>query len=199
MILSTPVKLAYLAPDDWSRWWSIWEEHAQPLHKVNRSPNDRAGLHVGFDFVKVPWFRTSYEASFVDLSTLYPSLYEKILSTLGFDVLCARFVTSRSNFPAHMDNFIPEWSLRCLFHCTDANSQWYYVDRNNQNRRDLVLPPDSNWWMYLDGKVKHGTTYVPEHPKILLQVYANLSVMRRFADQHINDYPEYAIDYDPSA
>mgnify|MGYP003578359606 CR=1 FL=1 len=193
MIISTPLSLNKLVPDDWEKWWNIWHTHSRPLVKSRASPNSSSGLHHGFDVYKCSdSFRAVYSAPYIDLSTLYPSLFEQVMA-LPINVYAIRFVMSLGNFPAHIDNKIPNWQIRNLFWCEDPEPQWYYTKLDEDKREFLQLPPETNWWAYLDGAVKHGTVYRDNYKKILIQVFSDTSSTKKYALQEIPKFPQYTM------
>lgn len=198
MIISTPLNLPKLEPDDWDKFWNIWETNVSPLVKVNPSPNKRSALHVGFDIFREPWFKPVYDAKHVYLDKIYPELYNSIMS-LPVKIFCARFVSSRSDFPPHVDNFSPSWIIRSMFYTENNDYQWYYTDLDNNNPKKLVQPETTNWWAYKDGLAKHGTVYNQENPKILLQIFSKIEDTNRFVENQILENPQfekYWITYD---
>lgn len=194
-IVSTPINFPKLVPDDWDKWWNIWNRYSTPLVKKGISPNNQSGLHVGFDVFKISVFSPTYEAAYVDLSVLYPSLYEQIVS-LPMQIYGARFVSSKGDFPGHIDNRWISWSLRNMFHCEDPEPQWFYTDMENKNKTFLTLPESTNWWAYLDGAIKHGTHYKENYPKIILQVFSDPVNTTAFVEKSIGMFPEHSIEYD---
>lgn len=194
-IVSTPLDLPHLEPDNWDRWWDIWNEFSRPLAKTGVSPNSESGLHVGFDVFKIPQFNPVYKADYVDLKSLYPDLYNQILS-LPVTIYGARFVSSRGDFSAHIDNKWHSWSIRNMFYCPDAEPQWYYTDREGNNKKYLIMPETTNWWAYLDGAIKHGTHYKPEFPKIILQVFSDIPRSAELSKRSFSKFPNHIISYD---
>jgi hypothetical protein len=171
-LLATPVDLPKVVPDDWDKWWHIWNTYAQPLKKKTPTPNGmQGGQWVGFDVYRNSLFKANYEAAEHDLSLSYPSLFNAIMGPLQPGVTGLRFVESRCAFPAHVDNFMPAWQLRCMFSCPNPSEQWYYTRLDGTDERPLVLAEETNWFAYKDGALKHGTRYDPTKPKILLQVF----------------------------
>lgn len=194
-IVSTPLNLPRLEPDDWEKWWHLWEKHSAPLRKAKVSPNSEAGLHVGFDVFRQDSFSPTYIAKYFDLKTEYPMLYEQVMS-LPINVYGARFVQSKGDFKAHCDNFYPNWSVRAMFACKDPEPQWYYTKMDYSNPRYLRLPPTTNWWAYHDGVIKHGTIFREEYPKIILQVFSGVASTKAFVESHLNTFPEHQLQYD---
>lgn len=197
MIVSTPVDLPRLEPDDWNRWWDLWRECARPMTKEGKSPNAVYGQWTGFDVMVTDRYYTVYKAPVIDLETLYPSLYNQLDQALfGYNVAGVRFCQSQAPFAAHKDNFLSSWSLRCLMHYQDE-SQWYYERLDRTDRRRLRLPKETNWWAYLDGKCLHGTEFNPDAKKILVQVYATQKTFLRLAEDGISKFdPQYMVAYD---
>jgi hypothetical protein len=196
MIVSTPVDIPRLEPDDWDKWWALWEEHAKPMVKEGVSPNASSGRWIGFDALTVDTFAPVYTAPAIDLEALYPSFYEQLKAALPYPIGGVRFCQSQGVFPAHRDNFIHSWQLRCMMHCAEPSKQWYYARRDGTDRRPLVLSPKTNWWAYLDGACLHGTDFFPDAKKILVQVYARSNTFRELAETSIPKFdPSYQVDY----
>ncbi len=194
-IVSVPINLPKLEPDDWDRWWDIWKKYATPLKKTGVSPNQESGLHTGFDVFKIEKFSPVYKADYLDLKNIYPTLYDQIMALPVF-LYGARFVLSGGDFPAHIDNFSPNWSIRSMFFCEDPVPQWYYTKTDNTGGRYLRLPKTTNWWAYRDGIIKHGTIFRKEYPKIILQVFSDKETTDEFIKTQINLFPDHQIEYD---
>lgn len=197
MIVSTALPLPDITPDDWDKWWSIWNRFSMPLKKTGYSPNNIDGYHTGFDIFKRKTFNPVYEAPVIDLENLYPEIYEKILS-MPVELSCVRFVRSNDSFLPHMDNFVKSWQIRNMFYCEDPEPQWYYTDVKNENVKFLYLPESTKWWAYMDGAIKHSTIYRPNYPKIIVQIFCNINSARKYVEENLNTFPEYNIEYDYS-
>lgn len=195
MIVSTPVNLPALVPSSWDTWWQIWEKYAAPLEKELRTPNQSAGKWIGFDVIRSPGFRPAYSANFVDLAEHDPALLAQIQAVPVY-IRCARFIMSKSDFPAHIDFGNKSWALRSMFFCEDPAAQWYYTDMAGNNVKYLTLPASTNWWAYLDGSIKHGTVYSPTSPKIILQVFSDSTRTAQLVRQSSDIFKDYAIEYD---
>lgn len=182
MLISTPVALPKVEVSDWPKFWSIWNIHGRELTKVRASPNAMSGKHFGFDILRTPGFFPTYAAPLCNLDVYMPELYRSIINVLPLSTRCVRLVESRGDFPAHYDNFVAAWSLRCMLYCADPKPQWYYTPLDSTSQTFLRLPEQTNWWAYRDGAVKHGTMYNPEYPKILIQVFGDFSVTKKLVD-----------------
>lgn len=194
-IVSIPLNLPKLEPDDWDKWWHIWKNYATSLKKIGTSPNQESGLHIGFDVYKHPGFTPVYSADYLDLKVIYPMLYEQIMS-LPVYLYGARFVSSHGDFKAHIDNRYTNWAIRSMFSCQDPTPQWYYTKIDNTETKFLKLPDNTNWWAYQDGIIKHGTIYRKEYPKIILQVFSEPKTTSEFVKTQLNIYPDHQIEYD---
>lgn len=191
MIVSTPLNLPKLEPTSWEIWWEIWKQ-AERLTKRYETHNV-PGAHFGFDVYKHPNFQPTYTAKLVDLEKLDPGLYNQIMG-LPIKIYCARFVQSRADFTPHADNLKENWAIRSMFY--GGENQWYYTNMEGTDRKELRLPPSTNWWAYLDGAIKHGTTYVESEPKIILQLFTHPVYTKRYIESMISAFPEYVIEYD---
>lgn len=196
MILSTVLNIPRIVPDDWEKWWDVWKE-ATPLSRSIEGHNKTTvGLHCGFDVYKTASFYPRYQAKFVDLREIYPSLFEQVMQ-LPLRVKGIRFVQSYGDFPAHTDNTWPSWSVRTMFHCEDPNPQWYFQPLNvDEPKRWLELPEESNTWAYLDGRIRHGTIYSESYPKIIIQYFTNDYDTNIWVPKHFDYKPNYNISYD---
>jgi hypothetical protein len=196
MISALAINHPKLQPDDWDKWWYIWDKYAEPLKKVKTSPNAEAGLHVGFDVYRTNIFNPVYIAREIDLKSLYGSLYEQVMS-LPFQYWGARFVMSMGDFAPHRDNAYENWAVRNMFYCADPDPQWYYTSLSNSNQKQfLTLPEETNWFAYNDGRIKHGTIYRPEFPKIIVQIFANTRLVNKYVESNFNEYPNHEISID---
>jgi hypothetical protein len=196
MILSTVLNVHKIVPDDWDRWWEIWKE-AEPLSRSNAGHNrSNVGLHRGFDVYKTNMFHPRYEAKFVDLREIYPTLFEQLMQ-LPVRLKGIRIVQSYGDFPAHTDNAWPSWSIRTMFHCADPNPQWYYKPIGmDEPKTWLKLPEESNTWAYLDGRIRHGTDYSEQYQKIIVQYFTNDFDTKDWVPTNFDYKPEYNISYD---
>ena len=47
-LVSTPLLVDKLEPDNWDDWWNIWEDHSKTLYKTQSTPNGEVG-YTGFN------------------------------------------------------------------------------------------------------------------------------------------------------
>lgn len=197
-VVSTPLDLPKLEPSNWNQWWQFWEQHAKPLKKIRPTPNKQSGDHFGFDVFRHRAFLPAYFAPLVDLKSFDAHLYDSIMN-VPVKIYCARFIMSTGDFLPHVDMNFSSWAIRCMFHCDDPNPQWYYTDLKNENRQMLKLSSKTNWWTYLDGAIKHGTTFNSHYPKILLQLFTETQSANELAKLNIGRFPDETHTYDISA
>lgn len=195
MKVALPLDLPPLIPSDWDRWWKLWDQYAQPLVKTRGNQNSMAGKHVGFDIFLAEGMNPVYAAPMVDLQSLWPEFYDQVMST-PTRILVARFVMSKGDFPAHIDNVTPSWQIRAMLHHPDPDPQWYYTRLDGTDRRYMFLPQSTNWFAYLDGQCKHGTSYVEQHPKLILQIFSHPVPTTELVEGHFGRFPQYEINFD---
>lgn len=193
-VVSLPIDLPRIVPDDWAVWWDVWNNNAVQLIKNQRSPNSESAIHVGFDVFRSPLFFPVYSAPLIDLRPYLPRMMETLL-TLPVKCHGIRFVQSRSDFPLHVDHRFPVWQLRYMFSCDDPAPQWFYSNMDGTDSQPLQLPESTNWWAYHDGFCKHGTNYVEKYPKIIIQVFADQAQTANLVEQNIGKFPQYEISY----
>jgi len=199
MIVATPLDLAPLKPDSWDAFWAIWNTHSANLVKTsNNSTNNvevgESALWRGLDIYAAGNVETLWAAPLVNIKSTLPILYYKCATLPIKNVFRVRLLASMCNFRSHTDENLDAWSIRAYFHYTDPEDQWYVTKPNDEDglRHYLHVPLDTNWFAYNDKFCWHGTDYNPEHPKILLQVYAAGS-NELLINKSINKYKEYTI------
>lgn len=193
MIVATPLALQPLVPSDWDKWWEIWHANAAQIKKT-KSTHNREGLHFGFDLYKNDKYPTVYEAAKVDFKRQWPEFYEQAMTTLiPLDPYVIRFAMSQGDFPPHSDYRFPNWQVRSMFYHPDPEPQWYFTNLEETTRQDLRLPEQTNWFAYLDGACKHATRYVADKPKIIVQVFSQLILTKKFVDSQLGTFPNFEI------
>lgn len=194
MIISTPLDLPKVVPDDWEKWWSIWNANAEVPVRMVETHNPYPAAHDGFEVYNNGKSSHPYSAKFVDLARIYPSLLEQMLD-VPFEVHRIRFLRSTMAFNPHTDRTVPNWAMRIMFHCDDPNPQWYYTPLQGPDteKHYLRLPESTNWWSYFDGAVKHGTDFNPHHRKILAMIYPTERTIFKFISEQFAKFPEHVI------
>lgn len=197
MTIFVPADLPIVEPDNWDIFWDIWHSHSRPLVKKYMNPLSKTRLETDDVWIGLDIFKkniiTAYDAPFFDISKFLPKLYF-FIST--FDSLCFRIRLCQSLCPigAHTDDNLDNWKLRAYFYYTDSNQQWYFTKPHDAHghRRYISMPQETNWFLYNDKKVWHGTDYVKAHKKILLQVYS-YNRFNDLSERSILKFPSYKL------
>lgn len=205
MIIFTPIDLPKIEPDNWDKFWEVWNNNAAMLtkkrHNVDTSEASVGSSEVwrGLDIYKLIQGITAWDAPYYDISTEFPNMFDTIIKMqeTGLKIYQVRLITSMINVGAHTDDNLDRWAYRSYFHYTSTKSQWYFTKPGDKDggRHYINLPKDANWFAYNDKYSWHGTDYDPEHPKILAQLYlAGQTVATQIALDNIEKYKEYTIE-----
>lgn len=205
MIIFTPVDLPKLEPDNWDKFWEVWNKHSDKLTKkrVNVDTSDASvgssEIWKGLDIYKMVEGVTVWEAPYYNIENDFPKMHENILKLqeTGLKIYQVRLITSLLNVRAHTDDNLDRWAYRSYFHYTSPKSQWYFTKAGDPDgdRHYIELPDNNHWFAYNDKNCWHGTDYDPEHPKILAQLYcAAQTVATQLAQDNIEKYKQYTID-----
>jgi hypothetical protein len=207
MIIFTPIDLPKLEPDNWDKFWEVWNNNAAMLtktrHNVDTSEASIGSSDVwkGLDIYKFPTAKgvTVWDAPLYDISVEFPNMFSTIMKMqeTGLRIYQVRLITSLVDVKAHTDDNLDRWAYRSYFHYTSPKSQWYFTKPGEQdgNRHYINLPKDTNWFAYNDTHCWHGTDYDPEHPKILVQLLvADQTVATNIALENIEKYREHIIE-----
>lgn len=206
MIIFTPIDLPKLEPDNWDKFWDVWNTHANRLTKrrMNVDTSDASvgssDIWKGLDIYRLAQGITAWEAPYYDISTEFPEMFNTILrmQETGLRIYQVRLITSLLNVAAHTDDNLDRWAYRSYFHYTSPKSQWYFTKSGDKEgpRHYIDLPSNANWFAYNDQQCWHGTDYDPEHPKILAQLYvADQNVARKIAHDNMEKYKDYIIEF----
>jgi hypothetical protein len=205
MIIFTPVDLPKLEPDNWDKFWEMWNATANNLTKRRKNVDTSdasvgsSEIWKGIDIYRLAQGITAWDAPYYDISTEFPNMFNTIIKMqeTGMKIYQVRLITSLLDVKAHTDDNLDRWAYRSYFHYTSPKSQWYFTNPGDKDgdRRYIDLPKDANWFAYNDKYCWHGTDYDKEHPKILAQLYvADQAVATKFAHANIEKYKEYTIE-----
>lgn len=203
MLIYTPVDLPNIEPDDWNKFWNIWNTHSAYLEKTrNNAKTSIANLGaknvwIGLDiFKKLEYFKTSWQAPYYDIQQDLPKMYRFFTLLDTFGVYRIRLLQSQVNILSHTDDNLDKWHLRAYLYYTSKKEQWYFTRPHDSNgeRKYISLPNTTNWFMYNDKFCWHGTDFDIENKKILLQVFAYKNLTNLLL-QSINKYKEHVIRY----
>lgn len=200
MIVSTPLNLPTIEPDNWEVFWNIWNTHAKDLTKVKMNngspiPIGENAVWTGLDIFKSEkGYETSWAAPFYNIKDDLPKMFNTIRQ-LPLAIERVRVIQSLKSIPAHSDDSVDRWNIRAMFYYTDPEQQWYFTrPQDRSNRVFLTLPVDTNWFAYNDGHCLHGSTYNEQHPKLLMQIYLLDYDISALLNNSIDKYKDYAID-----
>lgn len=202
MIVYTPLDLPKIEPDDWNVFWDIWNQYSDNLVKVisngshSKSDIGRSDLWRGLDIYKNPSILNGWQAPFYDIKEKLPKLYNTIISLPIKNVREVRLVSSKLHVGSHSDDEKDIWVARAYFHYTSPTEQWWFTKPGNSSgeRNYITRPHETNWFAYNDKYCWHATDHDPEHPKILLQVFAS-SLPPDLINRSIEKYKDYTIAY----
>jgi hypothetical protein len=203
MIVATPIDYPKVEPDDWGVFWNIWNMYAKPLHKKFKNPfcskNAPVGatdVWIGLDiYIKynVPF---AWQAPFYNIKDLLPTMYNSLLS-IDDKIYRIRLIQSLQDILPHTDENRNQWNFRSLVFHQSTTPQWYFINPDDPDRARayLTMPADTNWFMYNDKYVHHGSDYDPLNKKIILQLYTTSTVSTDFLEHNIQKYKDFVIKF----
>jgi hypothetical protein len=203
MIVATPVDYPKVEPDDWEIFWNIWNMYAKPLHKKFKNPfcnkNAPVGatdVWIGLDIyikynIPQPW-----QAPFYNIEDSLPKMYNSLLS-IDDKIHRIRLIQSLQDIHPHTDDNRNQWNFRSFVFHQSTTPQWYFINPNDpdKSRTYLNMPADTNWFMYNDKHVHHGSDYDPLNKKIILQLYTTSTVSTDFLEHNIQKYKDFVIKF----
>lgn len=201
MIVYTPLNLPKIEPDDWNAFWQIWNQYSGALVKIasngthSTSIIGRNDIWQGLDIYKNSNINV-WQAPFYDIKEKLPKLYNTLISLPISNMRLIRLVSSKLQVDPHSDDIKDTWVARAYFHYTAPAEQWFFTKPGDYfgERSYITRPAETNWFAYNDKHCWHGTEYNAEHPKILLQIFAD-SLSKNLIDDSIKKYKDYTIDY----
>lgn len=203
MIIFTPVDLPIIEPDDWDKFWEIWNAHSSRMKKINASHDastadiGRDDLWIGLDIFKRYDIPLSWVAPYFDIKYALPKLYAQILNT-GLAVHTVRLIQSQKPFFSHTDEDKDKWEIRAFFHHPSEVQQWYFTKPFDVDgeRTYINMPKSTNWFMYNDKHAWHGTDFTEDKKKILLQFFAfRTPAFDELLSKSINAYKSFTLEY----
>lgn len=202
MIIFTPVDLPKIEPDDWPTFWSLWNQHSRYLEKVrmnhghSQTPPGVYHYWKGLDIYNNNRSSMIWAAPCVDWSKQLPQLYQFIESINDFGIYAVRLIQSQVNILPHSDHMEDRWCIRAFLHSTSPQSLWYFTRPGQQQglRTYIRMPEQTNWFMYNDLYSWHGSDYVIQHPKILLQIFSTQHP-QELLQRSIHKYRDFSIDF----
>jgi hypothetical protein len=174
-IISAPLVFPKIEPDSWETWWSIWNKEASVIERVGETPNNLISPWTGFDIYVKPGFEenasNSYNFKNINRPDLFPSLLDNI-DKFPVDIDVMRAASSFMPVVPHNDFIVPTYSVRTMLYDENPKQSWYYLFDNKV--KNLLLPDNSNTWIYPDHESKHGSFYNSGYKKILILYYGKI-------------------------
>lgn len=168
-VISSPLQIPIIQPNNWDKWWDLWFNEASAVQKISKNHNQYAAPWKGLDI----WVKdgidaeseTQYRAKNLNCLELFDSIFDN-LDQFPIDIDIVRAVSSMGHVLPHHDSVCDSLSVRSLLYDNNIKSTFYYQIDNKKVYQKL--PPTTNTWMYWDHKRKHGTDYYFGHSKILI-------------------------------
>ena len=174
-VVSSPIVFPKIVPNDWNRWWKIWNTEAAAATKATKNHNDTyapwkaLNIYVkpGIDNVAL----TCYDIKTVPCPELFPSLFDNV-DILPIDIDIVQVVSSRLAVAPHTDHNKPVISIRSMLYDNNFTPTFYY--NINGEKTYQTLPDSTNTWIYHDNKYKHGSDYYYGHSKQLIVYHGKI-------------------------
>ena len=202
MIVFTPIDLPPIEPDDWDKFWDIWNNHCGYLQKVrmnsstSATPVGNSQTWKGLGIYKKLGFSSTWSSPFFDIKSVFPKMYN-IIDSVSTNVQYVRIVESQIPLQSHSDDNRNFWNIRAFLHRKDAYKQWYFTKPNEPSgkRTYINMPDDTNWFMYNDLNCWHGTDFDPENKKLLLQLFCTDNPSTDYLIPSVTKYKNYTIEF----
>lgn len=196
IIISAPLVFPRIEPNSWEEWWNVWNKESAFTVKTKQTHNDLMSPWNGFDIWVKPGLENLATKVYNFKNINRPDLFSKLFNNLDKFPIDIDIMRATSSFHAvipHNDFIIPTYSVRTMLHDENPAQTWFYVF--NKQLRPLLLPNDSNTWIYPDHESKHGTFFKEGYRKILIIYYGKLKP--EFLEKTLRDsetkYKDYII------
>lgn len=167
-ILFTPAAIPKITIEDWADWWHIWNM-AQPLKKIKNTHNDVFDLNW-----KGLLLKTKSQANLVYQMPQAPQtltvqrIIEQVQDHLGISDITICVVENLAPIPYHADHTFAIYEFRSLLWNTYPDPVWQF--RYQDTVFDMVLPQETNSFLYLDHVSQHRAQHQNSYTKGLLSV-----------------------------
>lgn len=202
-ILSTPVNLPRIEPDDWSIFWQVWDRDARIY--VRKHP-DSAGnnlLHPGwnglvwdFELPDKGKF-TMFDVSTKNYKNIFPKWYATLMA-LPFRLIRMQMLSNYNAISAHRDStyytdHLPyACDLRTMI--VDENTEpTFWVSHSKRDRLEkfyIKMPSDTNTFVYNNPKLFHGADYHGKKKIIVTYIFEKLDE-KKWHELLLSSYEKY--------
>jgi hypothetical protein len=195
-IISAPLDFPKIEPDDWDKWWDVWNGYSKKIQKVNKSHNNLSSPWHGLDVYVRPGYEEGatrlYNFENINRPDLFSNFFNRT-DEFPIHINIMRVASSFTQVVPHHDFTSPTYSIRSLLHDTNPIPTWYYLINNKKTY--LNLPTNTNSWIYPDHESKHGSDYDYRYKKILIMFYGTIkeNKIKMSIEQSKKKYPEYII------
>ena len=190
MIITTPLDLPRVKPNDWTAWWEIWRANNAVMEKVKKNHNATQSKWLGLDLYKKPNMITNYGAPMAPDEPVIKDMVEQVMSW-DMDIDCIRVIENLEYIRLHSDHSFHYHSVRSLLWSDYSRHPWYL--EYNQEKRNIKMPRETNTFYYLDGPVKHASRYEEGRTKGLLVVFGKFRKgMEQLIETSAEKYKDYA-------
>jgi hypothetical protein len=196
IIVSAPIVFPKIEPDSWSEWWDVWNKESEITEKVKQTHNDLTSPWSGFDIWVKPGFEKTAKEIYNFKNINRPDLFSSLFSNLDnfpLDIDVMRATSSFQTVIPHKDFEVPTYSVRTMLYDENPKQTWFYMFDNSL--KSLLLPDDSNSWIYPDHESRHGSFFKEGYKKILIIYYGKIKP--EFLEKTLSDselkYKDYII------
>jgi hypothetical protein len=190
MIITTPLDLPKVAPNDWAAWWDVWNKNKEVMIKVKQNHNATQSNWYGLDLYKRLGMITNYNAPISPAEPVVKDLCDQVLAW-PMDIDCIRVIENLEYIRLHSDHSFNYHSVRSLLWSDYPKHPWYLEYQGE--KRNIKTPEETNTFYYLDGPVKHASRYISGHTKGLLVVFGKFKQeMIDLVDTSAEKYTNYA-------
>lgn len=198
-LISAVLPIPKIEPDSWDEWWKLWDENSNPIFKIKGNHNSPAGLNkwVGFDLYRTSNYNEDndpYKSNYIDCADKFPIMFS-MLKNIPINISHIRAISSTQQFTAHKDHNKPIISLRVMLFDNNPRDTFYYM-LSNRKLKFQKFPENSNTWIYQDHLAEHGTHFILNHFKIILQIWGewDFQKLKLLVESSDKNYSVFEVD-----
>jgi len=182
----TPLNFPTIVPDNWDKFWKMWNEKSDRLVKfknmhddikihVNMMVNDSniwRGILVYDPDSSMP--NNSLVMPIVDIRDELPNMFNDLMSLKPFfKTYHVSIIESLRSVISHSDTKVDTWMVRSFLSYPSPTPQWYFTKpHDREGKRTYINPlPETNWFAFNDSIMWHGTDWNEKYPKVLIKIY----------------------------